>query len=59
MKIEIDLDSLSDDERYHLRDGLEALEQPSPSCNKAIAELKRISRESYNKFCREHPYDWI
>jgi hypothetical protein len=58
MKIEIDLGSLSDDEHYHLAKGLEALEHPNLSCKRAIAELKRLSNESYSKFCSKHPYYW-
>ena len=59
MKIEIDIDSLSDDEQYHLVIGLEKIAKPSQSCKEAIIELRRLATESFNKLCREHPYDWV
>ncbi len=59
MLITIDPANLTGDERYHLAHGLEALENPNSSCKKLIAELRRLSNESHNKHCREHPYDWV
>lgn len=59
MQIEIDPSTLSDDERYHLTEGLEALENPSESCMKLLAELHRLSTESYNEFNRKHPGGWV
>lgn len=59
MKIEIDPETLTSDERHRLTIGLEALEHPNPSCKKLLAKLKRLSREAYNKFCSEHPGHWV
>ena len=56
MQMEIDIGSLSEDERYHLSNGLKALKNPSQSCRKVIAELSRLATESFNKFCKENPF---
>lgn len=59
MLIEIDISCLSDDERYHLTEGLEALKNPSQSCKEALVELRRISREEFSKFCKKYPGNWV
>ena len=51
MQIEIDLDTLTGDERYHLANGLEKLETKSSSCCIAIIKLRQ-----FNKSLETHPY---
>jgi len=59
MQIEIDIERLSDDERYHLSTGLGKLENPSPSCKQALTRLKQLATESLNEHLRKYPGDWI
>jgi len=55
MQIDIDIESLSSDERYHLAKGLKEINSPSQTCKKALSQLQHLSNESFNKFLREHP----
>lgn len=55
MQIDIDLEGISEDERYHLTNGLEKLKHPSESCKEALLQLRRLSIQSYSKFLEEHP----
>ena len=55
MQIEIQLDNLDEDERYHLGIGLHQIKSPSPSCCAAIDELSRIATANFNKFLESHP----
>lgn len=59
MQIEIDIEQLSDDERYHLREGLEKLENPSSTCKRALARLTQLANEAFNEHLRKYPGDWI
>lgn len=59
MQIEIDIDQLSSDERYHLYEGLIELKSPSSSCKKALARLTRLSNKEFDEHLRKYPGDWI
>ncbi len=46
MLITIDPETLTEDERYCLTIGLEALENPNSSCKRLIAELRHLAGEA-------------